>query len=121
LREHIEVFRRPADSFDPKSDPIVRVEARRLRQRLALYYALEGDQVSIEFMIPLGSYVPIVRARSLPIADSVASSADARALDERAWYVMRFRTIEGYRKALELFTRAANEFPDNAAAFRGIA
>src|SRR5262245_24640196 len=28
-----------ADSFDPKADPIVRVQMRRLRERLARYYA----------------------------------------------------------------------------------
>ena len=116
----IDVFRRPSDSFDPKSDPIVRVEARRLRQRLAHYYALDGERAPFEFVIPLGSYVPVIRTRSHSIDGPLAFSADARALDERAWYVMRFRTIEGYRKALELFTRAANEFPNNAAAFRGI-
>src|SRR5688572_7266273 len=30
------------DSFDPKADPIVRVQMRRLREHLARYYAVEG-------------------------------------------------------------------------------
>ena len=38
----IHVFGRPAD-FDAKSDPLVRVEALRLRQRLTEYYAGEGS------------------------------------------------------------------------------
>ena len=31
-----------AESFDPKADPIVRVQMRRLRERLARYYAADG-------------------------------------------------------------------------------
>jgi hypothetical protein len=44
--------------FDPQTDPIVRVEAGRLRQALARYYAEEGrnDRVLIE--LPRGTYVP---------------------------------------------------------------
>jgi tetratricopeptide (TPR) repeat protein len=53
----IEVFDRGLD-FDPRSDPIVRIDARRLRVRLAEYYesAGAGDSIIIEF--EPGSYVP---------------------------------------------------------------
>ena len=71
--------------------------------------------------MPIGSYVPIVRARILPPAGARATPADAKLLEDRAWYVMRLRTIEGYRKALELFSRATREFPHSASAYRGIA
>jgi len=54
------VFDRDA-SFDPRADPIVRVEAGRLRDKLAKYYELEGAQDSIVISIPRGSYVPRVR------------------------------------------------------------
>jgi tetratricopeptide (TPR) repeat protein len=59
----IEVFGRGPD-FDPGSDPIVRIDARRLRARLAEYYESEGagDPIVIEF--ELGSYIP--RFRSNP-------------------------------------------------------
>ena len=116
----IEVFRRPAVEFDPKKDPIVRVEMGRLRERLARYYALEGERSTIEIVVPIGSYVPVVRARSLPAALTAATPAGAQLLQERAGYVMRLRTIEGYRKALELYSRATREFPDFAPAHRGI-
>ena len=48
-----------ADSFDPRQDSIVRVEARKLRIRLAKYYEEEGEQdpVRIEFL--KGTYVPV--------------------------------------------------------------
>src|SRR5580698_5835018 len=45
-------------SFDPRLDPIVRTEARKLRARLDKYYATEGsgDPLRVEF--PKGTYVP---------------------------------------------------------------
>lgn len=45
-------------SFDPKSDPIVRVEAGRLRNRLKMYYDAEGAQDAILITLPKGGYVP---------------------------------------------------------------
>lgn len=56
-----EVFDRGAD-YDPRLDPIVRVEARRLRQRLAEYYEGPGktEQLRIEF--PKGGYAPVILA-----------------------------------------------------------
>ncbi len=49
----IEVFGRPAD-FDARSDPLVRVEATRLRQRLTEYYAGEGSQDRVRLQLPRG-------------------------------------------------------------------
>jgi len=59
----IEVFDRKQD-YDPRIDPIVRVEARRLRTKLTAYYSSNGngDQVLIE--LPKGSYVPVFRQRA---------------------------------------------------------
>ena len=45
-------------SFDPKSDPIVRVEARRLRERLSSYYADEGRADTVLISLPKGGYIP---------------------------------------------------------------
>jgi eukaryotic-like serine/threonine-protein kinase len=45
-------------SFDPKSDPIVRVEAGRLRNRLKVYYDSEGSNDPILITLPKGGYVP---------------------------------------------------------------
>lgn len=46
-------------SFDPRTDPIVRVQARRLRARLASYYHEEGRDDSIVIELPKGGYAPI--------------------------------------------------------------
>jgi adenylate cyclase len=45
-------------SFDSKSDPIVRVEAGRLRERLNSYYEAEGGADPILISLPKGRYVP---------------------------------------------------------------
>ena len=56
----ISVFERD-ESFEPGLDPIVRNDARRLRQKLLEYYErskhVEDNQVLIE--IPKGSYIPV--------------------------------------------------------------
>jgi Tol biopolymer transport system component len=56
----IEVYGRKPD-YDPRIDPIVRVEATRLRQRIQKYYSSEGrsDQVVID--LPKPGYVPEFR------------------------------------------------------------
>jgi len=59
-----EVYDR-GDEYDPRTDPIVRVEARRLRAKLKAYYEVEGrhDRVCIEF--PTGTYVPVIHRLNL--------------------------------------------------------
>ena len=44
--------------FDPQMDPIVRIEARRLRRSLERYYLTAGRDDSLRISIPKGSYVP---------------------------------------------------------------
>jgi TolB-like protein len=51
----IEVFGRDAD-FDPRLDPIVRVEARRLRAKLARYYSEGGAFDAIRIVMPARGY-----------------------------------------------------------------
>src|SRR5579884_1283700 len=60
----VEVFGRKPD-YDPKSDPIVRTEIRRLRQRLSEYYQNEGSEDPIRFEVPKGAYVPAVHGQNV--------------------------------------------------------
>lgn len=53
----IEVFGKES-SFDPRMDPIVRVQARRLRARLSRYYREEGQHDEIVIELPKGGYAP---------------------------------------------------------------
>lgn len=54
------------EDFDPHVDPIVRVEAARLRRALAGYFAGDGAGRPIIIEIPLGHYVPIFYYRKYP-------------------------------------------------------
>lgn len=57
----VEVFNRPAD-YDPKSDAIVRVHARRVRDKLDLYYRTFGANDPIRIDLPKGGYIPLIAA-----------------------------------------------------------
>lgn len=55
IGEH--VFSRK-EGFDPGLDNIVRVTARRVRQKLDEYYAGEGQDESVVLSVPVGGYIP---------------------------------------------------------------
>jgi len=61
----VEVFDRE-DSYDPRTDPIVRVEAGRLRAKLGRYYETEGREDGVLISFPKGSYVPAFEQRQPP-------------------------------------------------------
>ncbi len=63
----VEVFGKP-ESFDPRNDPTVRVQARRLRAQLARYYHEEGSDGELSIELPKGGYAPVFRhLKSLPV------------------------------------------------------
>jgi tetratricopeptide (TPR) repeat protein len=61
----IDVFNRPP-SFNPSSDPIVRIEATRLREALQKYYEQIGTELGARLDIPRGGYVPMFVERDQP-------------------------------------------------------
>lgn len=61
----IEALDRP-DDFDPQLDPIVRVQAKRLRDGLDAFYAHEGQQSAIRILIGKGSYRPQIQRIPVP-------------------------------------------------------
>jgi TolB-like protein len=77
----LEVFHRPPD-YDPKVDPIVRVQARRLRSKLDEYYAREGANDRIVIQIPKGAYVPVFDALTLPDREPAPLASRRR---QRVW------------------------------------
>lgn len=54
----VDVFGR-ASSFDPSTDPIVRIEATRLRAALTRYYESQGQGRPLRIDLPKGHYVPV--------------------------------------------------------------
>ena len=53
----LEVFDRP-DTFDPTINPLVRVEAARLREKIREYYVADGQGDPIHIDLPKGTYTP---------------------------------------------------------------
>lgn len=81
----VRVFGR-SDSFDPRIDAIVRVEAGRLRAKLAQYYDTEGHSDPILIEVHKGSYAPAFHEQSSKpsqAAHAVASGLDSLTNHER--------------------------------------
>jgi len=74
----VEVFGKP-ESFDPRNDPIVRVQARRLRAQLARYYRDEGPDGELLIELPKGGYAPVFRAlKSVPVRRTMSPALVSR-------------------------------------------
>ena len=73
----VEVYNRPPD-YNPKIDPIVRNDARRLRAKLREYYETEGSSDPVIIEIPKGSYLPVFRKREALPPESTASPWSVR-------------------------------------------
>jgi TolB-like protein len=58
----LEVFDRP-ETFDPVINPMVRIEAARLREKLREYYGAEGRFDPIRIDLPKGTYTPHIEFR----------------------------------------------------------
>ena len=58
----LEVFGRP-ETFDPTVDPLVRIEAARLREKLREYYGTDGQGDPIRIDLPKGTYTPQIEFR----------------------------------------------------------
>lgn len=127
----IEVFQRRAATFDPAQDSIVRVEARRLRQRLARYYLGSGAPQAVRFQLPPGQYVlhaeHTEHAEHAEHAGGVLSAAapsavgDAQELAERGEFFLRLGHEEGLHKALDRFGQSARLAPGVARGYLGCA
>jgi len=68
----VRVFNR-GEEFNPRMDPIVRVQAHHLRARLTQYYAGPGSADPIVIELPSRTYVPVFRAAQ-PVAVPAAAS-----------------------------------------------
>ncbi len=66
-------------SFDPQSDPIVRVEAGHLRRAIERYYLTAGVADPVLISIPKGGYVPVFsrRPRHQPPVEPLAPTVPA--------------------------------------------
>ena len=76
-----EVYGRQAN-FDPQSDSTIRVQAGRLRMKLAEYYASEGANDPIVVRIPKGSYHLVFEAKQALAAQEAASPPSEPPVDK---------------------------------------
>ncbi len=63
----IEVFKRNPATYNTCTDPIVRVQVGRLRDRLRAYYAGAGQADAVRFIIPVGNYMPEIAVMAPPM------------------------------------------------------
>ena len=94
------------ESFDPRTDPIVRVQARRLRAKLAQYYREEGRADALIVDLPKGGYAPVFTRREAPPPPKRA--AGAAPLDRNTVAVLPFSDHTGSRD-LDYFCRGVRE------------
>jgi tetratricopeptide (TPR) repeat protein len=122
-----------SESFDPRIDPIVRVEASRLRAKLREYYEDEGRDDPVIISIRKKGYSALFKKRQpQPLADSAALLAQAIVSDstqnaEAQYFYLRGRhywnrrTPEGIAEATECFKQAIVLDPRYALAYAGLA
>src|SRR3954468_22118193 len=94
------------DTFDPRTDPIVRVQARRLRAKLVRYYREEGraDETVVE--LPKGGYAPVFKQRDAPVL--IKRSVAAALVSRNTVAVLPFADHSGEHD-LEFFCRGVRE------------
>ncbi len=98
LKEQIigmEVFDRKSD-YDPRIDPIVRVEARRLRAKLKAYYTSAGRGDSIMIGLPKGAYLPFFKTRAAALQGSrtsLVATSDSALAPRRSIAVLPFANM----------------------------
>ncbi len=76
----LEVFDRP-ETFDPTVDPLVRIEAARLREKLREYYGTDGQDDLIHIDLPKGTYTPQIEFRQPATPDTRLDRPDATTPD----------------------------------------
>lgn len=97
----IDVFGRDAATFDRESDPVVRIEAAKLRRKLKSYYLTAGQDDPIRIDIPKGGYAPTFtcHADEMPTRTPPASIAPwhrmQRRLPGRRWLALGAFALAG--------------------------
>jgi adenylate cyclase len=122
------VFGRRED-FDPTVDPIVRIQAGRLRRSLERYYLLSGAGDPVRIELPRGSYVPALRSASppeKPVAETDAGRASAAVDDWPCVVVLPFESAasdpeldEGAARFREHLVVELDRYRDVRVALRG--
>ena len=111
-------------SFEPRLDPIVRVEAGRLRLRLLQYYAEAANDERLIVEIPRGGYVPnfrLLEPRHLNAGSREAENPVTYRFCLKGRYFWGKRTAADLARAADYFHRALAVDPSCARAYLGLA
>jgi hypothetical protein len=113
----IDVFCRD-EGFDPGTDPLVRVQAGKLRKLLNLFYAEEGREEPLRIRIPLGGYVPVYEwaGASRPAKMDTTSEGGLRDLNTLARHT-RGNSIGVVRGLPHLFIAQTADARDSSSIF----
>jgi PAS domain S-box-containing protein len=113
----VEAFGRRGD-FDPQQDPIVRVEAARLRRVIQHYYAGSGAAEFLVIDVPRGRYVPTFRYRraeqansELPLAGGALFAAGTMGVVPTAGQPMKHGTVDLMEKPVDETLHVASAHP----------
>ena len=88
----VAVFDRNPD-YDPRIDPIVRVEARRLRAKLKAYYTSPGRGDPVVIGLPKGAYVPFFKSRARNSQERLAQAASGNGSARNSIAVLPFANL----------------------------
>jgi len=83
-----EVFGR-AENFDPSLDPIVSIQANKLRRALERYYLLDGKFDPIVIDIPKGTYVPTFTRQKSVQQDEASVDSDKHSKSPKLWPILQ--------------------------------
>lgn len=89
-------------TFNPQTDTIVRVQARRLRRALRYYYATEGAQDPIVIDIPRGTYVPTFQPNHMTSESNALSGIPEHSGYRPSIVVLLFETLGGEPEHVQL-------------------
>jgi TolB-like protein len=101
----LEVFGRNS-SYDPRADPVVRVEAGRLRLKLAEYYRSRGEADPLLIELPKGSYVPVFQSRTSRLETEAPPGIAKRVRRHRFWAAVAIVSVIASASAYYLYTRS---------------
>ncbi len=73
----VDVYGR-TENFDPQVDPVVRLEAGRLRRALDHYYLKAGRNDPVRIEIPKGGYIPTFQSVKMPLSGDQAQASEIR-------------------------------------------
>ncbi len=113
-----EVFQRDAD-FDPQLDPVVRIEASRLRRSLERYYLTAGRHDRLFIDLPKGGYVPKFEQHETDTAGGTWRDAAAPA-PHPVLVVRPFETLGAAPEAKQIAPGLADELIGRLAHYDGV-